>query len=140
MAIDLLALKDELTNDPNGYGLPGMGDEAAAEALNLVRVAIQLDRESVPAGEIAQAIKLTEFEAVTVTAAQRQWLLMILGAVGTISVKDTEAKTGLLAIFGVGTTTRTNLVALSTRAASRAEQLGFGVVTPSDVADARRLI
>jgi len=52
----------------------------------------------------------------------------------TVTVKQE-----LGAIFPAGSQTRTNLIALLKRDGSRADELGLGHVTPSHVADARRL-
>lgn len=141
---DLLNLKAELTNDPAGLGLTVLAadDEANANALNLVRETIQVDRESIPVSEITKAIDRDEFNAAS--AADRQWIQTITSG-GDINPKSGgEVREGLLQIFAVGTESRTNLLALVTEAASRATQLFKAgtistdeLITPSIVAQAR---
>lgn len=144
-AADLLALKDELTNDPNSLGLiapPAIDDVGNAEKLNEVLESQQIDREAIPISEIFVNIDRDEYAALS--AADRQWLSAIAEG-GTINPKDGgEVREGLLQIFGAQTETRTNLVALLTEPSNRINQmykLGLlsqgGNVTPSDVANAR---
>ncbi len=141
---DLLALKAELTNDPLALGLTVLAadDEANANALNLVRATIQIDRESIPVSEIVKAIDRDEFNAAS--AADRQYIGMITAG-GDVNPKTGgEVREAMLQIFGVGTESRTNLTALLTEAANRIEQLfkagtleAGGTVTPSDISQAR---
>ncbi len=144
---DDLAIKAELTNDPLDLGLTVLAadDEANANALNLVRVSIQVDREAIPASEIAKAIDRDEYNAAS--AADRGYIDMITSS-GSVNPKTgSEPREGLLQIFGVGTETRTNLTALLTESASRITQLYKagtlsygGTITPSDVARARQAV
>lgn len=142
---DLLALKAEMTNDPLTLGLvapPAIDDVGNSDKLNLVRQTIQVERQDIPATEIAKAIRRTEYAAAV--AADRQWIDLQLSA-GLIDARTgSEARTGLLGIFASGTQTRTNLSALLTVAGNRIDQMhqqGLlsqgGTVTPSDVANAR---
>lgn len=143
---DLLAIKAELTNNPlalSGYLAPtSANDEANANALNLVRVECQVDRETIPADEVNKAIDRDEFGALS--TADRQWLGLITAG-GSLNPKSGgEVREGLLQLFAVGTESRTALTALLTESASRIEQLykagtlqQGGTVTPSDVANAR---
>lgn len=131
--MDLAALKAELDNDPLGRGYSGMDDVEAAESLN------QRDRnpprESVDAGLLMGALVESEYNDLP---ARGKAYFGLLVAAGTIDVTDT-LKTQILAMFGAGTATRTNLIAAFTRPGSRAEELDLGRVTPSTIADARRL-
>lgn len=141
---DLLALKAELTNDPLTLGLTTLpaDDEANANALNLVRAICAVDRESIPTAEIMLHIDRDEFLALS--AGDRQWLLGV-GQGGTINPKDGgEVREGLLQMFGAGTESRANLLAILQEPASRITQLfkagtlsKGGLATPSDVANAR---
>lgn len=142
---DLLALKAELTNDPLDLGLTVLpaDDEANANALNLVRVTIQVDREAIPVSEIAKAIDRDEYNAAS--AADRDYIKMITAG-GSVNPKSTsEVREGLLQIFAAGTETRAELTLLLTEPASRAVQLfklgtiSTGeLITPSVVANARQ--
>jgi hypothetical protein len=142
---DLLALKAELTNDPTELGLvapPSIDDVGNAEKLNLVRDTIQIEREAIPATEIARSIDRVEYGAATLS--DRQWIDLHLSA-GLVDARTGSVfRTGMLAIFGAQTSTRANLQAILTVDGNRIEQLfragtleAGGTVTPSDVANAR---
>ena len=144
-AADLLALKDELTNDPQDLGLvapPAIDDVGNADKLNLVRDTLQIDREAIPLSEIFVNIDRDEYAALA--EADRQWLNAISTG-GTINPKSGgEVREGLLQLFGAPTESRTNLLAILTEPANRIEHMfkaGLlsqgGNVTPSDVANAR---
>lgn len=147
---DLLAIKAELNTNPlalTGY-LPladSANDEANANALNLVRVECQVDRETIPASEVNKAIDRDEFAALS--ASDRQWLGMITAG-GSINPKaGSEVREGLMQIFAPGTESRAALTLLLTESASRitmlfkAGTLSFGgAVTPSNVAQARSAV
>ena len=142
---DLLALKAELTNDPDGLGLvapPTIDDVGNADKLNAVSASIQIERSDIPATEIAKSINRQEYAAAVL--ADRQWIDLQLSAGLIDSRTGTEARTGLLGIFGAGTTTRANLQALLTQDGNRIDEMfqqGLlsrgGTVTPSDIANAR---
>lgn len=142
---DLLALKAELTDDPQDLDLvapPTIDDVGNADKLNLVRDTLQIDREEIPMTEIMVQIDRDEFAALA--AADRQWLQLI-SANGTINPKaGGEVREGLLQLFSAQSESRTNLLAILTEPANRIEHMfkaGLleqgGVVTPSDVANAR---
>lgn len=140
--MDLAALKTELDTDPETLGYAAADDVQAANLLNTYSESRKLNRRGIPVAEIVQQIELTEFEALT--AARRQWLELALSG-DTLDVDtaagNTAARDGILVLFPGGSGTRTRLIALLDRGSTRAEFLfGAGVaVTPSQVADARRL-
>lgn len=140
----LQTLKTELATDPNtyGYGNSDATDKADADLLNEVRSAIQINRKGVAMAEVWSSILTSDYDSLT--APQRQ-LLDSYSALGTVDFgkddgSDSAVKANLLVLFPNGTTSNTNLQAIYTRDASRAEQLlGADVsVTPSDVANARK--
>ena len=143
---DLLALKAELTNDPDGLGLVAprrlMMRAMRTNSMRLPLSTIQIERSDIPATEIAKAINRQEYAAAVL--ADRQWIDLQLSA-GLIDARTgTEARTGLLGIFGSGTTTRANMQALLTQDGNRIDEMfqqGLlshgGTVTPSDIANAR---
>jgi hypothetical protein len=141
---DLLALKAELQNDPLDLGLTVLAadDEANANALNLVRATILIDRESIPVSEVVKAIDRDEFNAAS--AADRQYLGMITAG-GDVNPKTGgEVREAILQIFGTLTETRANLLAILQEPANRIDALykagtlqAGGTVTPSDIANAR---
>lgn len=144
---DLVAIRAELTNDPLLLGLTILAadDEANSVTLNLVRDTIQIDRESIPANEIAGRVDGDEYAALA--PADRQWLDYI-GKSGTINPKlGSEVRERLLQIFSAQSETRTNLLAILTAPGNRIEQLfkagtlqAGGTVSPSDVANARNAV
>lgn len=142
---DLLALKAELTNDPEELGLvapPTIDDVGNADKLNEVRDTLQIDREAIPITEIMVQIDRDEFAALA--AADRQWLQLI-SANGTVDPRDGgEVREGLLQLFGAQTESRTNLLTILTEPTNRINHMfkaGLlsqgGNVTPSDIANAR---
>ena len=133
MSIDLAALKAELQNDPILRGYAGMSDEAAAKTFAVNDR--QPNRDTLDAGLLIASIVRSEFAALT--AADKQYVQLVASA-PTMPLTVT-LKTELGVIFGVGTTTRTNLLALLKRTGNRAEELGLGgIPTPSDIANAKR--
>ena len=110
----------------------GLSHQAAADALNTVNVSI--DRTIIPAYEVIDATVATDYSALTAT--ERDRYAAITGA-GQINVQNANVRLAFAAMFGAGTQTRTNLLALQTALVSRAQQLGIGGVTSQDVKDAR---
>lgn len=149
-AADYSALKSELNTNPlalSGY-LPlanAANDEANANALNLVRSETKVDRESIPVSEMVKAVDADEFLALS--AGQRDYLMFITNG-GSVNPKSgNEVREALLQFFGALTETRTNLLAIVQENASRvtmlfkAGTLSYGgLVTPSDVANARAAV
>jgi len=131
--LDLQALKDELTNDPLSRGYSGMGDVQAAESLNTPDR--QPDRDTLSASLLMSSLLESEYDALP---ARGKKYFDLLVAAGEVQVNETT-KPQIGQLFPSGSTTRTNLQAALKRDGSRAEELGLGRVTPSDVADARRL-
>ncbi len=141
---DLLAMKAELASDPSTLGYTG-NEYEDSDSVNAQRGSISIERFDIPVPEIAQAIRQSEFIALTV--ANRQYLDLILRGETLDARTGTEARVGLLTLFGTGSQTRNNLQALLTRDGSRAEQLyQTGTLkvrdswTPSDIAHARDLV
>ena len=132
--MDYVALKTELTTDPLTRGYSAMDDVAAAVDLNTVYR--ERDVESVTGQEIFEAAVTSELDALT--DAQRTKFYAIIG-MGEILVNGTNTKAALLAMFGAGTTTRTNLGTLQKQSVSRAVELGLGTVAPGDVENARMM-
>lgn len=142
---DLQAIKTELTNDPKTLGLtapPAIDDTGNADKLNDRDGGLLIDRTAIPTHEIFVQIDRDEYAALA--AADREWLAGV-SASGTVNPKDGgEVREGLLQLFGAGTETRTNLLAILQEAASRIQQMHEeGLIstdqniTASDVANAR---
>lgn len=141
---DLLALKAELTNDPLTLGLTTLAadDEANANLLNLVRDTIQVDRESIPVSEVVKAVDADEF--IALSQPQRDYLAFIANGQTVNPKAGNEVREALLQFFSAQSETRTSLIAMLTEDASRITQLFKagtlevgGIVTPSDIANAR---
>lgn len=122
MDIDLAILKTEIDTDPTGLGYVASDDAGNREKLNRLRSAIRFDRFLIPAHEVLKATDAGEWEALSAKE-ERRFALII--SAGEVDVKSANTRTAFLAMFGPGTATRTNLGALQTRDASRAEEL-FG--------------
>jgi hypothetical protein len=144
---DLAAIKAELTNDPLTLGLTLLAadDEANANKLNAISAEIQVDRESIPVSEVVKAIDADEF--IALSAAQRDYVGLITNG-GSVNPKNGgEVREALLQFFGANSETRASLTLLLTESASRITQLfkagtlqAGGIVTPSDIAQARQVV
>ena len=130
--MNLPALKTEVTTDPLARGYSGMNDEQIADSLNTpTRTA---DRETLTGGLVMASIVRTELNALA--ANDKTYVQAVVNA-GEMPITP-QLKTELSAVFPAGSGTRANIVALLKRTGSRAEELGIGYVTPSNVADAKR--
>lgn len=110
----------------------GLSDQAAADSLNNANIAV--DVETVGGVDIFEATTQTDYAALTAT--QKNLYHAIIG-MENIKVKGSNTRAALLAMFGAGTQTRTNMAALQTTQTSRAEQLGLPHVGAHHVAYAR---
>jgi len=132
--MDLRVLHDELTVDPLARGYAGMTDTQAAVSLNTVNRT--QPRTTIGGNDLLAATTVADLTALT--AAQRDVYIGMM-QMASIDITVTNIRNILGTLFGAGTTTRTNLIALgsSTLAVSRAGELGLGTVTPGDVMQAR---
>lgn len=130
--MDFVILHDELTNDPLGRGYSGMTDLQAAADLNTVYRS--RDRGVVDAHELIDATVPSEWSALT--AAEKQRYQTLTGA-GQVNVQSTNVRSAFGAMFGAGTQTRTNLIALQSETISRATELGIDHVYEGHVFMAR---
>lgn len=142
---DLLALKNELQTDPKALGLTTLpaDDEANANKLNAVSAATPIDRESVPISDIVKSIDTDEF--IALSQPQRDYVFLVTQG-GSVNPKTgSEVREGLLQLFSAQSETRAALTLLLTEPASRINQMHKtallsqgGIVTPSDIAQARQ--
>jgi len=132
--MDLAALKTEITTDPAaiGYAAANGDHEAIAKLLNKPQRTI--DAGSLSSGVLVSCIDKTEFAALT--AADKAYLNLFVTA-GDVPM-TANVRQALRSLFPAGTETRNRINAATRRAGSRAEELGLGRVTESDVADALR--
>lgn len=87
-------------------------------------------RNSVPLSEYRDAITWTEVDALSVGAA-RIWEWLTGGMTLPLEPSRAEVRSGLAECWGAGTTTRTDMTAVSKRLATRAEEL-FATGTGSE--------
>lgn len=136
MPLTLAALKTEIAAGHPGTGAYSANDETAANQLNATNRT--REKSTISGAAIYNAIVPSEFSALS--AANKELVRDIFGLGDNIDVRQgTNVRTVLLAVFGAGTTTRTNLAAAVQESCSRAIELFGESVTPSHVADARRL-
>lgn len=126
--MDLAKLKAEIADAK----YKDMGDEAIADALN-ERTA-QVDREVLTGGELASCVTLADYTGLQ--PVQRQYMDMLVASASM--PLSANVRTQLTTMFSAQSDTRKNLVLLLKRSGTRAEELGLGRVTTSDVAVARR--
>jgi len=132
--MDYVALKNEFTIDPEGYGYAAPWAEGSvwklANLINEIHPDIPIERTIVDTYEVFQCIVPAEWAALDATEKERIQLVLSLGKV---NIKDSNTRASLTTAFTGGTTTRTNLIALQTRPGSRAEQLFGTTVTWEDI-------
>jgi hypothetical protein len=111
-----------------------MSDQEAADDLNTVYRSV--DVTSVKASVVLEATVVTEYNAL---AAAKQELYRSMLAMGELNPNGTNTKAIFADLFGGGTTTRSNLLALSTKNVSRAvELLGEGSAVTAELVAAAR--
>ena len=126
--MNYLHLREEIGQDPLGPGYAGMANaQVAADLNNQYRAR---EREVIETWEIAEAIVRAELAALS--PGDRELILAML-AMGTINLKGANVRATFAGIFGAGTTTRNNLLALQTETISRAQELGYGVIDADDI-------
>ena len=113
-----LELAAELTNDPLARGYAGMTDQQAADDLNTAYRTQTID--FVTGAEIFNATDDTEYGALTETQ-KASWDRLC--GISTVDVTSGIAKAREAELFGPGTTTRTNLLALKNIPITRAQEL-----------------
>jgi hypothetical protein len=131
--MDLVALKSELTTDPAGIGYAGKSHEDQANLIN--RPQRTVNREQFSGADLASCLDPVEFAALT--AVQRTWIQMLTTANGSLTL-FASLRQDIRAVLATATKSLAKFNQTINRTASRAEELGLGSVTTSDVADALR--
>ena len=131
--MDLVALKTELTTDPAGIGYAGKLHEDQAILIN--RPQRTVNRDQFSGGELASCLDPTEFAALT--ANQRTWIQTLTAASGNLTL-FASLRQDIRAVLATATKSLQKFNQTINRSGSRAEELGLGAVTTSDVADALR--
>lgn len=133
----LVTLKTELETDPKALGYAGKTDQEIADLLNTVGLSSEtVNRGVIDSHEVVSACVNNDYK--NLTADQKTHLTFITSA-GQVNASDSKIKTVFQDMFGPTTETRDNLLALSTRPASRAEVLFNSNVSLVEVHKARRL-
>lgn len=139
--MDYAALRAELAGDPltvanpagwntgTGYKRPyaQLDDTTAAQKLNAIDTGRTLPRTAVGKNELLGAIVDAEWP----TTAILQNKLSVIFACDTVDASNANVKAIFAAIFGPGTATRANLLALGARVVSRAEELSLVLPAPT---------
>lgn len=138
----LTSLKDELDNDPQGFGYAGQTDFEAHNTLNLFRATEVIIRTNITTSELQGEVVTGEYLSLSIVQRDLWTALLLSGADGTgIDISDPDAQTQMGAVWVAGTTTRNNLIGLQARDGTRAEALwgeGFSV-TKTQCEEARLL-
>jgi hypothetical protein len=142
MAMDLTALKSEITLDPAGLGYGSQTDDQVAKLLNRVRAQdagnanFEVNRREVSGADIASAMVPSEFTALS--AANRDYVAMLTNGE---TLTANRFRDNILALFPNATAplTRAGLQDVFKKQVSRSQKLFDEDTTPSQVADARRL-
>lgn len=134
MSFNYRALRIEIDDDPLGRGYAAMSNAEVADDLNTEYRNISVD--TIPSEDIVAALVPSEVNALTVIQQRNLW-----GVIGAGSVKpdDADVKAFFAGLFGAGTTTRANLLALATQIVSRGAELGLGTVYAPYVLEARAM-
>lgn len=131
--MDYAILTAELQNDPLARGYAGMTDSQVLASLKTKNR--PTERSVVESYEIIEATVPAEWGSLS--AAEKQRYQTLTGA-GRVNLKGANTRAMLGAMFGAGTTTRANLVALQAGPSqSRAEELGISDVGEGHIHSAR---
>lgn len=128
------AIADEINADPLSRGYSAMSDQEVADSLNVVNRSVPV--EEVPSSALIEATTTSDWTGVGATDREK-YTQMITG--GSINPSGPNTQSHIADIFGDPSGTLANVVALASRAVSRAEEVGLGEVTFPDVNIARAL-
>lgn len=131
--MDFPKLRLELITDPVTLGYAGKADQQAADLLNSTTTGRTATRTSVTKREVFNAIVDADWPSTAVL----QNKLIVLFSQDAVDPSNTNVRGVIASIFGAGTTSRANLLALSTQTVSRAAELGLEVVQAGHVQGAR---
>ena len=131
--MDLVALKAEIETDPESLGYAGKTHEEIAKLLN--RPDREADQELISGGQIAATIHQDDYNGLS--QSDRRYLELVVGSGGDIPNRQ-PLRGQLRGLFPQGSDTDQKIQRLLKRPGSRADELGLGRVTPSDVANAMR--
>lgn len=121
-----------LATELEGQEYTGLSNQSAADVLNARTIAV--DVKQATGADIMDATTPAEYNALS--AAQKDvWRAMIV--MPTLHLDGANTRAFLANMFGQGTQTRANLIAMQSGLTSRAAQLGLPYVGAHHVATAR---
>jgi len=136
--MDLVALKTELTTDPAAIGYAAvMSDHVALARLISTAPRQVADANDHATWELFQCFEPSELESAEANAAKFR-RLQLLCSLPSINPDARRLRASIVFVFGSQSTSLNRFDAMARRAGTRAEELGFGRVTESQVADALR--
>jgi len=125
-------LKSEIVTDPLGRGYSSMSNQEIANDLNTVYR--QINKLSMTGAEVFYNTSAAEYAALS-DSKKSQWIGFC--GIGEIDPFNTVAVAFVEYIFGVGSTTMSNLQNARKENASRATELGLPTIFEQIVADAK---
>lgn len=139
MPIDYTQLATEINTDPRSLGYAGKSDYDISVLLNTPGASGEtIFRTYTPIEDVIPCIVRSEFDSLA--AAGKTYLDQVVFKGAKVKTGDATLRTQIAQLFPAGTTTRTNLTNVASKAATRGEVL-FGEntnITDLDVARALR--
>lgn len=130
----LTTLKDEITNDPLRLGYSSKDHEAITKLINTAARQVP-DADDKPTWQLFRCFDVSELTAAEADPIKFRRLQLLLG-MPSINPDAARLRQHIVQVFGNPSQSLTRFDAWAKRSGTRAEELGFGRVTESDVADA----
>lgn len=117
--MDYTVLKTEIDSDPKGLGYSGKTDQWITDKLNEIGASSETKtKSSISTADVLKALVWTELNALN----EKEIALLNLFTYGdNINPSNANIQNIFKGLFGVSTTTRANLIALSSEPATRGE-------------------
>lgn len=131
MAFNYFTLWTEINTDPLGRGYSGMTNASITGNLNTANRSV--NKTTMTSTEVINAIKASEFNALSTASAQRIWDTLHLGVLNPFGIEATI----FTGVFGAGASTIATLQALRVANISRAQEIGLGSVAEGQVVKAK---
>jgi hypothetical protein len=131
MAFNYFTLWTEINSDPLGRGYSGMSNASTAANLNIANR--NRNRATMSGTEVINAIRASEFNALTSASQERIWNTLHLGTLNPFGIEATI----FTGVFGVSSCTINALQTLRVESISRAEEIGLGPVAEGQVVKAK---
>lgn len=130
----LTALKSEITSDPTSIGYAGKDHWGIANLINNAPRQVP-DAGDKPTWQLFRCFEVSELTTAEADPIKFRRLQLLLG-MPSINPDAARLRQHIVQIFGNPSQSLTRFDAWAKRSGTRAEELGFGRVTESDVADA----